>query len=349
MRETQADPQGTPQKPPWPKSPLAMDYHELDVLLNSLLEAEGLPCSIEYRSSEINYHRFNKGRLLAKILFRFLEADFFYRTYIRPRITPFKKTEFFKFFRIYYYLFKIGLADVIKKRTGTFDNKLPANYIIAAMLYDAACDVTDCRKYLKEFDEFIMFDKPPEPRDAYLRLFLESVGYIKNAVDEKTFERFKNYIRIEHVSQLMSISQLSEKHLSRDHLLKITLAKGGISVLAGMHLLVQDLNREERRAIYEIGGVCQILEDIFDIEEDLKLGIQTLPNQKLIGYEEMKQIYCGTTNHLIDTIGFDPYKPSVTLDIFWSLVHGILEKRYRVFMERMPEKDLSTNTATPLS
>lgn len=326
-----------------------MEYNELDTLLNSLLEAEGLPSSVEYRSSAINYYRFNRGRFLAKALIRFLQADFFYRIYIRPRITPFKKAGFFKLFRSYYYIFKIGLSDVIEARTGKFDNKIPANYIIAAMLYDAACDVSDCRKYLKEFDEFIMFNKPIEPRDAYLRLFKEAADYVKNAVDEKTFERFIRYARIEHVSQLMSISQVSDKHVPQDLLFKITLAKGGITVLAGMNLMVPDLSHEERRAIYEIGGVCQILEDIYDIDDDLKLGIQTLPNQKLISYEELKQLYCGTMNHLIETVGFDPYQPSVTLDIFWSLVYVILEKRYRVFMEGTPGQDLSANTVTPSS
>ena len=63
-----------------------MDYHELDNLLDSLLKAEGLPSSVEYNSDTINYHRYSKYRIVIKTLFRIIEADLFYRTYIRRRI-----------------------------------------------------------------------------------------------------------------------------------------------------------------------------------------------------------------------------------------------------------------------
>lgn len=313
------------------KSPIDMDYNELDNLLDSLLKAENLPHTVEYRSDMMNYHRYSKFRLLTKALYRSIEADLFYRKYIKKRIISFKKEEFFKSFRLYFYIFKIGLTDLIANLSGKFDNKLPANYIIAAMLYDASCDIPNYRKYLKGFDAFIMNNVPVEPKDEYLTLFKESVDYVKNAVDKETLDTFINYIKIEHIGQLMSIYQQSDKSISRDNLFKITLAKGGITVMAGMYLMLPNLTKKQIKAIYEIGGVVQIFEDINDIKEDLKMGIQTLPNQKLIDYQELKQLYFGTVNNLIEKCDFDPNHPSVTLDIFYWLADVILERRYSYF------------------
>ena len=322
-----------------------MDYHELDNLLDSLLKAEGLPSSVEYSGDTINYRRYSKYRIIIKTLFRIIEADLFYRTYMRRRIGTFKKAGFFKSFRLYFYIFKIGFADLIIHYFLTknpilvdisckFDNKLTANYVIAAMLYDASCDDLSCRKYLREIDDFIMSNKNIKPSDEYLTLFKESVDYIKSAVGKKRFDTFMNYIKIEHISQLMSIYQLSDKLVSRDDLFKVTLAKGGITIMAGIYMMLPDLSKQERKAIYEFGGICQIFEDIYDIYEDLERGIQTLPNQKLINRQKLKQLYFGTLNNLIEKCNFDPDRPNVALDIFCWLAELLPGRRYNRFIER---------------
>ena len=60
----------------------------------------------------------------------------------------------------------------------------------------------------------------------------ESVDYLRDVLGKKAFEKFMNYVKIEHISQLMSIYQLSDKGNSKEDLMKITFAKGGISGLA---------------------------------------------------------------------------------------------------------------------
>ncbi|UCF13701.1 MAG: hypothetical protein JSW06_05455 [Thermoplasmatales archaeon] len=327
------------------KSPMEMDYYELDTLLDSFLKAEDLPSSVEYSSDAINYHRYSKYRIVIKALFRIIEADLFYRTYIKRKISSFKKAGIFKSFRLYFYILKIGFADFITHYfltknpilvdiRGKFDDKLLANYVIAAMLYDASCDDVSCRKYLREFNDFIMFNKAIKSSDEYLTLFKESIDYIKSAVGKKRFDKFMNYIKIEHISQLMSIYQLSDKLVSRDNLFKVTLAKGGITGLAGMYMILPDLNKKERKAIYEFAGVCQIFEDIYDIYEDLENGIQTLPNQKLINLQNLKQLYFGTINNLIKKCNLNPNRPNVTLDIACWLAELLPGRRYNRFIER---------------
>ncbi len=145
---------------------------------------------------------------------------------------------------------------------------------------------------------------------------------LEKNVDENKFDTFLNYMQIEHISQLVSIYQRSDKYMSKESLFKITLAKGGISILACSHIMVPEMNQNEKEAIYVLGGILQIFEDLYDIKEDLEMGIQTLPNQKLIDYPELEQTYNGTVNNLIKTLNISPDHPNPTLDILSHLIQA---------------------------
>lgn len=324
------------------RSPVDMDYSELDTLLDALLELENLPSNINYKSDNINYHRRNKLWIIIKALYRLMKAEIFYRTYMRKRLhslkkdrvmfDSLKKTRCIRALKVYLYLAKVGLTDLMIHMGSNFDNKLFANFAIGTMLYDASFDIPECRKYLRDFDARIMSNEPIESKDEFLTLFNNSVDYLRNTLDAATFDTFAKYIRIEHISQLMSIYQLSDKKVSKESLLKITFAKGGISGLALMHIMVPKMKEKERKAIYELGAVMQLIDDISDIEEDSKGGIQTLPNQKLLTYREFKQLYFGTVNNVIDKFGIDPSHPNGTLDMLCWFADSMLEKRYGSFL-----------------
>ena len=199
------------------------------------------------------------------------------------------------------------------------------------MLYDATCDTPKYRKYLKKLDDFIMFNKAINPTDEFLKLFKESIDNIQNALDKKTFDTFMDYIKIEHVSQIMSIFQLSDKIISKDNLFKITLAKGGITLMAGMYIMAPKTGKKEIKAIYELGGVLQFFEDIYDIEEDLKNGIKTMSNQKMIDYQDIKKLYFGTVNNLIEKCNLDPNRSNLTLDVLCFAAGRLIEKRFKAY------------------
>jgi hypothetical protein len=313
------------------KSPIDMDYNELNNELDSLLKAEDLPCSVEYSDKRINYYKYNKCRLFISALSKFIKAILFYRRYINKRLGSLRKERFLKSFKLYFYIYKIALPDLLTQVGGKFDNKIAANYIIAAMLYDAACDVPSYRKYLRELNDYIMLRKEIKPTNKYLTLFKESTDYLQSVLGEETFNTFMNYIKIEHFCQLMSIYQLSDKLISEDNLFKITLAKGGITLMAGLYIMAPKTGKKERRAIYELGGVLQLFEDIYDIKEDLEIGILTLSNQKMINYQEMKKLYFGTVNNLIEKCNLNPNRPNSTLDILNFATGRILERRYKSY------------------
>lgn len=310
------------------KRPLDMSYTELNDTLDSLLKSVDLPSFVNYSSEKINYKRYKKSRLIVSTLYRRIKAEFFYRVYIRKRLGSFREEKFLKSFKPFFYIFKIGLPDLLTCLGGKFDDALAANFMIIAMLYDASCDLIQYRKYLKDFEDLIMFDKDLEPKDDFLTLANESMRYIKSNLDKKVYYTFMDYMKIEHVTQLMSIYQLTDKSITKDTLFKITLAKGGITIMAGIYIMAPNISQKQIKALYEIGGVLQIFEDINDIDEDLDIGIQTLSNQKLIDFQDIKKLYYGTINNLIEKCNLDPNRPNSTLDIFYWLVDVILEKRY---------------------
>jgi hypothetical protein len=316
------------------KDPLEMNFSELNDTLDLLLKKVNLPDSVMYTGERINYNKFNIIKLLIIGVHRLFEAEIFYRQQIIQRLGSFKKARFLKTFKPYFYIFRIGLPDILHNLGGRFDEKIAARYMIAAMFYDAVCDVPEYRKYLKELNDYIMFDKEIRTDDEYLTIFKESIDYVSSVVDKTTFETFMNYIKIEHISQLMSTHQSSNKPLTRDDLFKITLAKGGITIMAGMYLMAPKITVEERKAIYEVGGVLQVLEDIFDIQEDQEMGIQTISNQKMISYNELKHLYFGTINNMIEKCNLNPDRHNTTLDIFYWLIDKILVKIYAPFFTK---------------
>jgi len=310
------------------KNLLEMNFSELNDTLDSLLKKMELPGSVTYSGASIHYKKYNKIRLLIVAAYRLLAAELFYRKHIQKKLGGLRKARFLKTFKPYFYIFRIGLPDLLQNLGGKFDDKIAASYMMAAMLYDASCDVPQYRTYLKEFNDLIMFDRPIVKDDEFLTLFKTSLNAIQSDIDKETFETFKDYIKIEHISQLMSLYQASDKPLTKDTLLKITLAKGGITIMAGMYLMAPTITKEERKAIYELGGVLQILEDIHDMSEDLENGIQTLSNQQMVSYDEMRRLYFGSVNNMISVCRVNPTCPNTTLDLFCWLVDKVLEEKY---------------------
>ena len=325
------------------KSPLDMEYDELNALLTMLLRHEQLPVTITYQGSKITYHRPQRFRILLKAVFRLAKVQLFYMQYMRHKINSLKKTggifqelkktRCLKNQRTYLYLSTIGLTDLTRHLGGRFNNKLFAHFCIATMLYDASFDIPRCRKYLRDFDTMIMNHRRIESSDSYLSIFQASVDYLEQRLGASAFTRFMNLVQIEHISQLMSIYQIADKPPSKQDLMKITFAKGGISALALMYLMIPSMKTQEKKAIYALGGVLQIIDDISDIAEDAHIGIQTLPNLKLLTYDELKQLYYGTVNNLIDQCNMDPTQPNGTLDMLCWFADIILEKRYKSFAQ----------------
>ena len=84
-----------------------------------------------------------------------------------------------------------------------------------------------------------------------------------------------DYLRKVFHAQVESLKQAGVG-LSREEIRRITVEKGGVSVLFYRTVLDQPLNASEEKALYNMGGLMQFGNDIFDVYKDSLHGIETL-------------------------------------------------------------------------
>lgn len=94
-------------------------------------------------------------------------------------------------------------------------------------------------------------------------------------------ETFVKYFNLTQSSQNESVKQTLKTPLTEEEIFKITYDKGGYSTLASRAVLSHPLSPEETAAIYELGGVYQLLNDTFDTYKDFFVEpIQTIVQRK---------------------------------------------------------------------
>jgi hypothetical protein len=95
------------------KNPLDMNFSELNDTLDVLLKEADLPPYVHYSGEKINYNKFNIMKLLIIGSSRLIAAEIFYRKQIIRRLGGFKRARFLKSFKPYFYIFRIGLPDLL--------------------------------------------------------------------------------------------------------------------------------------------------------------------------------------------------------------------------------------------
>ncbi|MEN7550405.1 hypothetical protein AAG747_20975 [Rapidithrix thailandica] len=91
-------------------------------------------------------------------------------------------------------------------------------------------------------------------------------------------QQFIDYFEKVFSAQKASQKQL-DKDLSSEEIQQITFDKGGYSALLYRSIMSHPLGEQEEKAIYQLGGLVQLMDDTFDVYEDYQQGIRTLPNQ----------------------------------------------------------------------
>lgn len=78
--------------------------------------------------------------------------------------------------------------------------------------------------------------------------------------------------------------------LSLERLKSITWAKGGYALLLYRSALDHPISQKEWSAIYQLGGLMQLHNDIFDLYRDIQEGINTIPSQ-MRSVEALSKLY----------------------------------------------------------
>lgn len=103
------------------------------------------------------------------------------------------------------------------------------------------------------------------------------IGMIESQYDRSIFPGVYDSLLAIHSAQIKSIWLMdNENILSDDELLKISLEKGGTSVLADGYLVAGYLTEEQMTFLFGYGAYLQLIDDLQDIREDFKNNFKTI-------------------------------------------------------------------------
>jgi hypothetical protein len=149
--------------------------------------------------------------------------------------------------------------------------------------------------------------------------------YLYKKVSENAETVFLKYFKKAMEAQDASLKQFQKNRLSYEELYKITFDKGGYFTLLYRSVLKKDLIKDEEEAIYLLGGILQLTNDMFDLYKDYKNGQQTLfTNTNDI--EKLRDLYLQSIDEMIAKfLELDypsPQKKEALLKIFTVLSRG---------------------------
>lgn len=175
----------------------------------------------------------------------------------------------------------------IKHLTGVKPTK--AEFINLALagaitpIYDRFCDNANINE-----DELLKLTFNPsefKSNDKYIGLLTHLGLDLRKKI--KSIEHFNT--ECERVMKAQLNSRLQNKKIDIKTIDTLTLSKGGASFLFCASTLDRSFNEHEKKLFYQLGGFVQIIDDIFDIAQDLEEGISTLATKWISDIEEIEK------------------------------------------------------------
>ena len=246
-----------------------------------------------------------------------------------------------------------------KKITGYYGLSVPA------ILGEAICVLRGNKMSLKErmaltyqgamtglFDDF--FDKQ-DITDEKVRMFMEQPQHLTgNTSGERLFLEFYKKaleycdepdmmlkcLRKVYDAQIDSRKQ-ALPGLTQEEIKKITLHKGGVSVLFYRSVMSHQFKKGEEEALYKMGGLMQFGNDIFDVYKDRNNGIHTLVTTAT-KINDLRKIFRSVMNDSFNTVWQTDY-PAKNIKGFLHLISMCLCSRCFAFFDQLEKKEETTN------
>lgn len=149
-------------------------------------------------------------------------------------------------------------------------------------IYDRFCDDASISKkalYKLTFTPS-EFKSEDEYKEVYSQMLLHLRKQIKNS------EHFT--IECERVMNAQLHSRIQSEKIDIELIDQITLEKGGASFLFWASTLNRSFDEQEVKLFYQLGGFVQIIDDVFDIAQDLDQGIETLATKWISTIEKIE-------------------------------------------------------------
>ena len=138
-------------------------------------------------------------------------------------------------------------------------------------LFDDFFDERDLPAY--ELKAFLEYPEQAKARNTHEQLFLKFYQQALAYATDKGLVKY--YLNQGLEAQVWSKRQMSSG-LSEDEVQKITLSKGGAFLLIYRSMFSHQMGKKEEEMLYQMGGLLQLGNDIFDVYKDYLAGIQTL-------------------------------------------------------------------------
>jgi hypothetical protein len=145
-----------------------------------------------------------------------------------------------------------------------------------------------------------MFLNPAQatPSSFSERVLIDTHLKLLNRVQNK--EAYRIVLNKIHQAQIDSLEQLKNT-ISLERIISITERKGGYSLLMCRHYIEMTSNEAIDNCWYQLGGMIQMTNDLYDIHKDTISGVHTFANTQN-NYEKIKADY---------ELQIDKYKSSV--------------------------------------
>lgn len=170
------------------------------------------------------------------------------------------------------------ICDVFTGLRGRKTNRLEKErillYFICSSVFDDFCDLDDFTAEQLHSISYspATYKATTLAENIFLHAHQTLLGFVKEkqAYHEATLRLFK--------AQVDSDKQF-DPAISNEELQRITLEKGGFSVLLCHFYLDFEASQPERNCWFAIGSIIQFTNDLYDIYKDLTAGSETLPNR----------------------------------------------------------------------
>jgi hypothetical protein len=217
--------------------------------------------------------------------------------------TTFKKIK--KFQGIQQYIINDSFAKLENRYTNTIERENNKLYFILASLYDDLMDENIVSQAV--LNEMFL-----NPAHAKTESFNEEVlinTHLKllNLVQDK--EAYQKVLNNIHQAQIDSLEQLKNDILL-ERILSITERKGGYSLLMCRHYIQMSANEAIDNCWYQLGGMIQMTNDLYDIYKDTMAGINTFANTQN-EFEKIRDQYVSQVHNYklsIEKLAFDDSK-----------------------------------------
>ncbi|MHC4890619.1 MAG: class 1 isoprenoid biosynthesis enzyme [Planctomycetota bacterium] len=118
------------------------------------------------------------------------------------------------------------------------------------------------------------------PADSYEQIIFDLIGMIEAQYERSRYPQVFDSLLAIHHAQMKSLCLLAPKvPLPETDVLKISIEKGGTSLLADGYLVSGSLTESQEKFLFGYGAYLQLVDDLQDVQEDSKAGLLTVFSQ----------------------------------------------------------------------